>query len=184
MKSLIIVLSIVSLLFINKSNPDWITYISKDKSFKIKFPAQPVEQQMPPQFGTMGSLLIACSPEKGKDDNAIYWLNVTDFPPDKINSDLAKDVQDKFIKTQASSIIRMVGNVLSEENISINNFPGIYMKGEVTQRVTKEEEKGLIYVKVFLVKSKIYQLMTSCALEKKDNPSIKAFFDSFELLEK
>jgi hypothetical protein len=57
------------------------------------------------------------------------------------------------------------------------------MKGEVTQGVRKEEDKGLIYVKVFLVKSRIYQLMTSCSLDKKDNLSINTFFDSFELLE-
>jgi hypothetical protein len=59
MKSLLIILMSMSLLTIDKSNQDWITYISKDKTFKVKFPIQPVEQQMAAQYGNLGSLLIA-----------------------------------------------------------------------------------------------------------------------------
>jgi hypothetical protein len=176
-------LVIISLSNIDINNADWITYVSKDKSFKIKFPNQPVEQQTGPQFGTLGGLLIAFNPGINTDDNVVYYISVTDYPSDKISSDFPKEVQDKFIKTQASVLIRLIGKPLSEEKITFKNYNGIYIKGEVTQGVRKEEDKGLIYVKVFLVKSRIYQLMTSCSLNKKDNLSINTFFDSFDLLE-
>jgi hypothetical protein len=116
---------------------------------------------------------------KNSDDNGIYWLRITDYPTEKISSDFSKREQEKFLRLEASTLIMMIGKQLSEERISLNNYSGIYSKGVITQQSKGE----LIYVKVFLVKSRIYQLMTSCLPEKKDNPSIKAFFDSFELIE-
>jgi hypothetical protein len=117
MKFIVMFLVLISLSNIDRGNADWITYVSKDKSFKIKFPFQPAEQQMVPQVGTQGSLLIACNPEIKTDDNVVYWIMVTDYSPDKISSDFPKEAQEKFIKIQASVMIGLIGKALSEEKI-------------------------------------------------------------------
>jgi len=161
---------------------DWITYTGKDSTFRISYPNQPEEQTSAPRYGNLGSKLITYNPKKGTDDNQVYWLNVTDYPPDKINSDFSVDKQEQFLKIQASVIIMLIGKTLSEENIELNSFKGKYMTGEILK--PPAELHDLIYVKVYLVKSRLYQLMVSCTPDKKDNPSVKAFFDSFELLEK
>ena len=134
------------------------------------------------RYGNLGSKLITYNPKKGTDDNQVYWLNVTDYPPDKINSDFSVDKQEQFLKIQASVIIMLIGKTLSEENIELNSFKGKYMTGEILKPAA--ELHDLIYVKVYLVKSRLYQLMVSCTPDKKDNTSVKAFFDSFELIEK
>lgn len=161
---------------------EWITYTGKDSTFRIKYPTQPNEKKSAPKYGDLGSMLISYNPEKGSDDNKVYWLNVIDYPPDQINSDFSVDKQEQFLKIQASVLIMMIGKILSEENIELNSFKGKYMTGEILK--PPAELHNLIYVKVYLVHSRLYQLMVSCTPDKKDNPSVKAFFDSFELLEK
>ncbi len=177
MKSASLPVIVAALVCISFMNADWITYTGKDGLFKIKFPGQPKELTSAPRYGNLGSMLISFNPEKNTDENLVYWLNVTDYPEDKISSD--KDKQEQFLTTQASVLIMMIGKVLSEEDTELNGFKGKFLTGEILS--PPAELHNPVYVKAFLVKNRVFQLMVSCKPDKKDNPFIKAFFDSFEI---
>ena len=71
----------------------------------------------------------------------------------------------------------MNGTVVSVTKVNYKDFPGRLAK------MSFMDGQGLCYMKILLVHSRIYILMTLCEPLKDKNPSMDKFFNSFVLLD-
>jgi hypothetical protein len=165
---------------------DWYKFRSEELGFKIEFPKKPKFKiyKSDPELGfyniTNNFYYITTSK---KDDNFDYFVLQTEFTDSLTNSDKMDEaaiqrLYQGFIDKEVSFLH---ANLLSEKKIIFKGYSGIVVKYE------KIEDDGLIAVinmRIFLVKNNFYKMktVTYTAFQKDDNPSIKRFFDSFDLL--
>lgn len=165
-----------------RSIADWIEYNSTEGNYKISMPAVPTEQikKMPTVIGEI-TMYIALLESVENDENLIYMCAYSEYPADKISSDMNKEGIDRFfIGAAEGGAKKMNGKVKTISESKYNNFPARV----VVMEAILEGEKFLVLQKLILVKNKFYMLQTFTRPENEDNASAKKFFDSFALTNK
>ncbi len=110
-----------------------------------------------------------------KEDNLIYGLFTTVYPDSIMNSD-KKEILQKFFRGAIDGAVKNVqGKLLSEEEISLNDFPGREI------RVDYREGLAVIKMRCYLVHNILYMIQTITLTEKEKNPSALFFLNSFKL---
>lgn len=157
----------------------WVIYTGENGEFELSFPKQPTVQYLGANYGTLGGTIVSYTPIDSIGSSNQYVLMVSEYPPDTINSRLDVNIQKVILRIKASAMIGMIGKVISEEYVMLNEFVGISMVGEILKPPSAAH--GLIYIKAFLVNNKVYLMMVTCKAEGKGNPLINQFFDSFKI---
>lgn len=150
---------------------DWITYTNNEKAFQIKFPSQPTEDPWS----------ISYNPSDTLDSNKTYSVHIVELPAERVKAKSSDEVKYENVKEYAMFLVGLIAKPLFEEKIWLQGNTGIYVKGEILQPPSELHDR--IYVKAYLVNSRIYTLMVACKSENEDNKDIFTFFDSFELIE-
>lgn len=158
---------------------DWFLYQSKEGSYKISMPAAP-QSQMQKVNTAIGeiTMYMAMLESAETDDNLLYLSAFSEYPADKISSNLDKDGIERFFKGAADGAARnMNGTIKTMKEITYKGYPArmVYMD------VSLGGQDFLAQQKLILVKNKFYMLQTFTKPGKEDNDNSKKFFESFEL---
>ena len=146
---------------------EWPTFKSTEENFTISLPSEPKQER------TAGRSPLG-------NGHHIYSLE-TNGVSFTISNSVIEDppMQPKDIKRTldlARDLVAMVtnGKLLTDTDISIDGFPG--------RLVRIEKEKKIWTLRAYLVKQRMYELMTTEPKAKEVNPSVAKFFESFKLL--
>ncbi len=146
---------------------EWPTFKSTEENFTISLPSEPKQER------TAGKSPLG-------NGHHIYSLEANDVSFTISNSVIEDPpTQPKDIKRTldlARDLVAMVtnGKLLSDTDISIDGFPGRFVR--------IEKDKKIWTLRAYLVKQRMYQLMTTEPKAKEANSSVARFFESFKLL--
>lgn len=155
------------LLAVGFKQAEWPRFKSTEENFTISMPGEP-KQERNSARGPFGNGHHIYSIESN-DTSYTISNSVFDNPPAQ-----PKDI--KRILDFARDLVLMVtsGKLLSDKDISLDGFPG--------REVRIEKEKKLWTLHAYVVKGRMYQLMTTEPKAKEQSPDAARFFDSFKLL--
>ena len=146
---------------------EWPKFKSTEENFSISLPREPKQERntRPTPFGNGHHIYTL-------DDNRISFTvsySVFDSAPTQ-----PKDI--KRTLDMARDLVAMVtnGKLLTDTDISIDGFPG--------RLVRIEKNKRTWTLRAYLVKERMYQLMTTEPKAKEQNAAVTKFFESFQLL--
>lgn len=161
--------SVLSLLLLTNAiaQGEWPSFKSTEENFTISLPGEP-KQERTTGRSPLGNGHHIYSLE----NNGISFTistSVIENPP----------IQSKDIKRTldlARDLVLMVtnGKLLGDTDVSVDGFPG--------RLVRIEKDKKIWTLRAYLVKGRMYQLMTTEPKSKEQNPSVVKFFESFKLL--
>jgi hypothetical protein len=146
---------------------EWPRFKSTEENFTISMPREPQQERTTGRtpLGTGHHIYTV-------DDNGVSFTasySVLDNAPTQ-----SKDI--KRTLDMARDMVAMVtnGKLLTDTDISIDNFPG--------RLVRIEKDKRIWTVHAYIVKDRMYQLMTTEPKAKEPNAAAAKFFESFHLL--
>ena len=154
------------LLTVALAQGEWPKFKSTEENFTISMPREPRQERNTGRtpFGNGHHIYTL-------DDNGLSFTvsySVLDNAPQ------SKEI--KRILDMARDMVAMVtnGKLLTDTDISIDSFPG--------RLVRIEKDKRIWTVHAYIVKDRMYQLMTTEPKTKEPNASAARFFESFHLL--
>jgi hypothetical protein len=176
LKSLAAVLSILFISFGFTTASQWEIYEVAD--FKAKFPSKPTyeTQVVNSAVGnlTMHIHMLDAS-NTGTGENLVYGIISTEYPDSSIDSNDPELMSNMFRGAIDGAVKNVKGKLLSENNISIDKYPGREIK------VDYGDGAAFIRMRLYLVKNKMYILQTITLADKDNNASINEFLNSFQL---
>jgi hypothetical protein len=146
---------------------EWPTFKSTEENFVISLPGEP-KQERTSGRGPFGNGHHIYSIESGGINYTVsnsLFENPPTQPKDiKQTLDLARD------------LVRMVtnGKLLSDKEISFEGFAG--------REVRIEKDKRIWTLRAYVMKKRMYQLMTTEPKAKEQSPEVAKFFESFKLI--
>jgi hypothetical protein len=160
------VLSLV-ILAVGFKQAEWPKFKSTEENFTISMPSEP-KQERTSGRGPFGNGHHIYSLESGGISYTIS-NSVFENPPTQ-----PKDI--KRILDFARDMVLTVtsGKLLSDKDISLESFSG--------REVRIEKEKKIWTLRAYVVKGRMYQLMTTEPKAKEQSPDTAKFFESFKLL--
>jgi hypothetical protein len=146
---------------------EWPRFKSTEENFTISMPREPQQERTPGRTPLGNGHHIYTLDDNGVSFTVSY--SVLDNAPTQ-----SKDI--KRTLDMARDIVAMVtnGRLLTDTDISIDNFPG--------RLVRIEKDKRIWTVRAYLVKERMYQLMATEPKASEPNASVSKFFESFHLL--
>ena len=146
---------------------EWRRFKSTEENFIISLPSEPKQERTTGRTPLGNGHHIYTLDSNGISFTVSY--SILDGAPTQ-----PKDI--KRTLDMARDLVAMVtnGKLLTDTDISIDNFPG--------RLVRIEKDKRIWTVRAYLVKERMYQLMTMEPKAKEQNPSVAKFFESFHLL--
>ena len=163
------VLSIIVLLIVTTAfaQGDWPRFKSTEENFTVSMPREPKQERNPGRTPFGNGHHIYSIEDDGVSFTVSYSVLETAPAP--------KDV--KRILDLARDMVAIVtnGKLLTDSDISIESFPG--------RLVRIEKDKRIWTVRAYIVKNRMYQLMTTEPKAKEQNPAALKFFESFHLLQ-
>ncbi|HEY5884073.1 MAG TPA: hypothetical protein VIT88_05265 [Pyrinomonadaceae bacterium] len=146
---------------------EWPTFKSTEENFSISFPSEPKQERTAGRSPLGNGHHIYSLQTNG--GSFLISNSVIEDPPMK-----PQDI--KRTLDFARDLVAMVtnGKLLTDEDISIDGFPG--------RLVRIQKDKKIWTLRAYLVKQRMYQLMTTEPKAKEANLSVAKFFNSFKLL--
>ena len=146
---------------------EWPTFKSIEENFTISLPREPKQER------TTGRTPLGNGHHIYTTEDANVSFTVSYSMLDNAPTQ-TKDI--KRTLDMARDLVAMVtnGKLLTDTEISIDSFPG--------RLVRIEKDKRIWTVHAYLVKNRMYQLMTTEPKAKEQNASAAKFFESFHLL--
>lgn len=145
----------------------WKHVASDNGNYSLSFPGTPTEQDLKGDDGKFLATMYVLEMDGG---NVAYMSSYSDLPlqrttagPDKILSD-ARD----------GALSSAQGTLDSEKKITIDGYPG-------RELIILTPNGMKSYVRVYLVKSRLYQAMGVMPKERTDEKQVRTFLDSFRL---
>lgn len=154
----------------------WVRFESPEFKYVINFPLAPAEQieTLDTEAGELKLNVVELDCSKNDNfNNLVYMLNCTVYPDSLINSDFTDIIDNFFSGTIKGAVNNAGGELISEKVIEYGSFPG----REV--RISADEGESIFISRLYLIKSQFFMLIILTDSEKKDNPDINKFFNSF-----
>ncbi|HBX50632.1 MAG: hypothetical protein A2W98_00980 [Bacteroidetes bacterium GWF2_33_38] len=146
-------------------------YESIDGNFKVNFPAEPkVESQsIPTEVGNIE--MVSFMYEKSATE--AYMVAYSDYPSAMVEASDAKTLLEG-VKSGFTGDLQV--SVIEEKEIKLGENPGIFFKAN--------SESYFVVFKDYLVKNRLYQIGILRDGSFPNDEAVKAFIDSFELINK
>lgn len=157
---------------------DWVKYENSAGGFSAAFPSMPEEseQELNTALGSLTLKIFNSPAESDSDANIVYAVMYTVYPENTISSSMDAEKMEKFFNGSVNGAVTNVkGKLLSEEKVSIKNFPGRHIKVDYMQG------QAVIDMYLYLVNDKNYMLQVIHLPGKEDNSNLKKFIGSFSL---
>ncbi len=177
MKKRLLIAPLLVLILCSFTAADWIVVERKDIGYKVQFPRNPESgvRDVNTKVGMLKMHMLMCDQSKYKDPNMIYGLMYSDYPDSIISSDFKDELIDTFFNGAVRGAVANVnGTLLSMEKTPYKEYPG--------RQVKISFSLGVMYMRIYLVKSRTYMLQVGCETKNDNNTSVPKFFNSFELL--
>jgi hypothetical protein len=146
---------------------EWPKFKSTEENFTISMPSEP-KQERTSGRGPFGNGHHIYSLES----NGISYTvsnSVFETPPTQ-----PKDIKRVLDFSRDMVLTVTSGKLLSDKDISLEGFPG--------REVRIEKDKKIWTLHAYIVKGRMYQLMTTEPKAKEQSPDARKFFDSFKFL--
>lgn len=143
---------------------EWVTYSSAAGGFVALMPAEPRVTEQALQIGTekvANSVFLALT------QFAVFVVSYADVPLPTSNS---KSILDNVRK---GAVVGISGTLISSSNISHKGYPG--------REFQASSDSGLYTSRIFLVNSRLYQLVVVAVPGKVTTEDVQRFLDSFDL---
>jgi hypothetical protein len=162
--SVIVLLPLVSSGFAQ----EWPAFKSTEENFTISLPREP-KQERTTGRSPLGNGHHIYSLDSG-DVSFTVSISVIDPPLTK-----PKDIKQTFDFARDMVAMVTAGKLREDSDISLDGFPG--------RQIRIEKGKQIWTLRAYLVKQRLYQLMTTEPKGKDTHPSVAKFFESFKLLQ-
>jgi len=149
---------------------DWYDYTARDRSYRVKFPAQPIEQNLSAD-SIIGPLKVVVAVYNDRTKQRLYVTGSYKYPinPDQYNVEKGLDgARDKSAQDSDSTIIR-------EIKLSLYGIPG----REIMMHSNKNAEATLMRIFIDPSGPTIYIASVYAANGNIDFPEAMAFMNSF-----
>jgi len=165
--SLVLVLSFVAA---TVRADEWKEYASQDGRFTVDFPGTPKQAKEPRQtkFGRVDAQLVILAPDKG----VFYGVAYLDYPESVLKAHGA----DELLDGASDSALKGVkgGRVEGQEKLTLSGNPG--------RQLTIGAPGNLrLTVRIYLVKTRLYQVISSVSKDKEKEAEPKRFLESFKI---
>jgi|SRR5882724_4278908 len=147
----------------------WKTFKSTDENFIVSMPAEP-EQEWTKGNSPLGNGHHIYNLDQQNLSYTVSYSELDAAPKDQ------KDIKRIFDISRDMVLAVRQGGLKGDKEIALDGFPG--------REVRIEVGKELVILRIYVVKNRIYQLMTSQPKTKSENPDILKFYDSFRLIRK
>jgi hypothetical protein len=145
---------------------EWKLFNSTAGRYSASFPGTPKEVTQRVDAGAGGIDATIASLEG---PNAFYAISFNDYPKEV----LAKQTPDQLLdKAQKGAVDKVKGKLVSQKKVAANGYPG----RELEIAAPGELE---IHERVYLVKSRLYQILVVSPKGKGSAEDTKKFLDSF-----
>jgi hypothetical protein len=145
---------------------EWKAYNSASGRYQALFPGAPKEQtqKMDTEIGPIDATITSL-----ETPSAFYAIAYNDYPKDK----LGKNADEVLNKARKGAVDKVKGTLVSEKKIEAGGYPG----RDLTISAPGDLE---IAEHVFLVKTRLYQILVVTPKGKGAPDDIKKFMDSFK----
>lgn len=150
----------------------WKPYSSSSGQFTVLFPGNPLEFQESIDTPLGEIDLFGFGVERP--DEAGYLVAYSDFPVNLAQAPIP--LEDLLAGIMTGFINSIGGDILSQNSISLNGFPGQEARIQL-------EDNFVARYRVFIVNERMYQLAVFTDKEQYLPKSIEGFFNSFQLIE-
>ncbi len=154
----------------------WISFESKEWGFKLAFPKTPQETKnsVDTEIGKVDINFFTC--DMYETDSMVYMALTSTYPADKIHSDKKDIIASVFRNAIDGGVNNVKGKLLSEENISFQQYPGRAFT------ISFRDGEAFISARAYLVKNTMYMMQAITVKRKEHDPAIARFLGSFSLL--
>ena len=157
---------------------EWHHFKSEKYKCEIDFPKEPEEivQTVDTEYGPLTIVTFMHEVKDEDDENLVYTVSHTAYPPSLLDvSD--KKLMDTFFKNSIEGAISNVqGKLISGTEIELDGNPGHHVK------VDFKDGLAVINMQMFVVGDVMYMNQVIALTSLDDNKTMKAYFDSFKLL--
>ena len=152
--------------------PEWIVVTPGDGASSISMPSTPREeiQRVTTPAGDIDVRTFVFEQE-----DIAYSITYTDFPEALIAT---RDTEKMLDSARDGAISSVQGTLSAETKITLEEFPGREL------RIDMSDGKHTAISRIYLVKSRLYQLSIAMPKEDSSSDDITKFFSSFKLLRK
>jgi len=168
---------------------DWYKLEKKKFGFKIEFPKKPKTKTLKANKDSQAFFnktnQFFCFTSGDKEENFAYFLYYTQYPnssynSDFINNDTLQNLYKKIIDDELYYYNEKLlsKRLLSENTVMLKRYTG----KEIKISFVDNGSKGTLTIRMFLIKDNFYMMETVTYGKNDFNPSMKRFFDSFDLL--
>lgn len=175
----LIILAVLLVLSSSAYSQKWFTYKSDYLGFKAEFPDKPSldSQVVKSEIGDLNLRFVTYdNSTKEIPDNFLYMIVNTIYPDSLISSDFNDKLESFFENSINGAVSNVSGKLISSKKIVLQNYPGM------EANIDYDNGKGLIRMRIYLVKNVAYILETICDGGKGTNKLLDKFFNSFSLL--
>jgi hypothetical protein len=150
----------------------WKPFSSKDGGFTVLMPGQPTQENRTVKT-EVGSIPVQAFSVLRRGE-ALYAVAYSDFPGNFPQN--PRDI-DRLLAQVASGFAQGAkGRLVSQQTIGLGNFPG--------REIRLQLDRGLIARgRLFVVNSRLYQVIVVTGQERNLTKSIEGFFKSFRLID-
>jgi hypothetical protein len=166
---LVLVAALAGVVWMQLRSEEWILYRSTTGGFVVEAPGSFQEQRETLQtpHGPLEMYTFDC---KSKGERPWFTLMYTDYP----SSILMQGSETILNSSRDGAVARIRGQLLSEQRISLNGYPGreiIVESGQVEGKI-----------RLYLVKQRLYGVMATTFHSQLSSREVSRFLDSFKLL--
>lgn len=149
---------------------DWKDFTSPDGRFTVEFPGTPKQVKDPRQtkFGKVEAQLVILSVS----NRIFYGVEYLDYPASVLKAHGADELLDDAIDSAVKGV--KGARIESKENVTLAGSTG-------RQIVLSAPGNLQLTMKMFLVKNRLYQVISSVAKGEEKTADPKRFLDSFKL---
>lgn len=161
--------AIVSLVFLagGFAQAEWPKFKSTEENFTVSMPSEPKQERNSGRdpFGNGHHIY------RLESNGLSYTVSNSVFENPPANP---KDIKRTLDFARDLVLTVTGGKLLGDKEISLDSFPG--------REVRIEKDKRIWTLRAYVVKGRMYQLMTTEPKAKEQSPDTAKFFDSFKLL--
>lgn len=156
---------------------DWQKYDAEDAGFSVLMPSKDVEVESNTASTVAGNIEIYMYSVSLSKAYYMIAYNQMDFLEDAelTDSDM-NDILEGGVEGALNTFPD--GEFIYKRNTTLSGHPGIEYRAEGT----KNETEMVIFGKVYLVGTRLYQVMVTTVKGDANNPDIAKFMDSFKLI--
>jgi hypothetical protein len=176
MKTKSLVLGLTLALFLGQNvraddTPSWERFTSREGGFSVLLPGTPMQRtkSLKTPFGTVNmTMVLAMDPDAG----SCYGVVYADFPADLVRPGNTDDILDAV---GMGMVQGAKGKLRDTKEIKFGAHPGRELEMELPGGT------GIGRARVYLVKGRLYQVLTLLPGDAAQSPEAGRFLDSFKL---